>query len=54
MPNEGGGTDVSEISFDDLRDRAPTDGTVFGTLEDDGDDCFDASLIYAVELASET
>ena len=25
----------------------------FGTLEDDGDDCFDATLVYAIQLASE-
>jgi hypothetical protein len=53
-PNEGGGTDISEISFDELRRLAPTNGTVFGTLEDDGDECFDATLVYAIELASET
>jgi hypothetical protein len=53
MPNDEGGTDISEISFDELRSLAPADGTVFGTSEDDGDDCFDATLVYAIQLASE-
>jgi hypothetical protein len=52
-PNDEDGTDVTEISFDDLRGLAPTDGTVFGAYEDDGDDCLDATLIYAISLGSE-